>query len=90
MTAKEEWVKGLLSAGLRPDLVILECVPQGWESSAEGRWIRNIKAKGHVFNVLQTGPERAPRRRRHTISPRQKARLAAEYNRACDNFPGMY
>jgi hypothetical protein len=45
-TYKDRWIKTLLTAGLKPTLVLLEaCLPEAWQD-AERRWIKTGRALG--------------------------------------------
>lgn len=52
--AKSQWIAGLVSVGLQPELEVLEWVPAGDAVAAERRWIAEFPG---LTNCLERAPE---------------------------------
>jgi hypothetical protein len=53
---KNEWIRSLLDAGKRPDVVVLEVVPESEWQEAERRWIRLLGGDS-LLNATNGGDE---------------------------------
>ena len=56
-TKKAEWIRGLISRGLKPSMIILEEVVAGRVSDCEAKWIRHYRSIGReLVNADEWGP----------------------------------
>lgn len=68
---RECWLKGLLDAGLRPELIILEECPQDIWKEREQYWIAHYRERGADLVNRTDGGDTNP-----VLSPEVKARVA--------------